>query len=77
MTTITTIVGLVTVAYGIGGSDPFLKPMGLALVWGLFFSTLLTLYILPCIYAIIDDISEKFLHHASVKVIRKDDTPDI
>lgn len=77
MTTITTIVGLMTVAYGIGGSDPFLKPMGLALVWGLFFSTMLTLTVLPCIYAVIDDISLKLFHHATVKVTASNQEPSI
>ncbi len=68
MTTITTIVGLLSVAYGIGGGDPFLKPMGLALIWGLFFATGLTLIMVPCLYAIIDDLAEKVLHHSTVKV---------
>ncbi|MDD3375283.1 MAG: efflux RND transporter permease subunit [Candidatus Omnitrophica bacterium] len=68
MTTITTIAGLVSVAYGIGGGDPFLKPMGLALIWGLFFATGLTLIMVPCIYAIVDDFSEKVFHHATIKV---------
>ncbi|MDP8213291.1 MAG: efflux RND transporter permease subunit [Candidatus Zapsychrus exili] len=68
MTTITTIGGLLSVAYGIGGGDPFLKPMGLAIIWGLFFATGLTLIVIPCIYAIIDDISEKMLHHGTVKL---------
>ncbi|MFA7114019.1 MAG: efflux RND transporter permease subunit [Candidatus Omnitrophota bacterium] len=72
MTTITTIGGLVSVAYGIGGGDPFLKPMGLAIIWGLFFATVLTLLLIPCIYAIFDDISIKFLHHPTVS---KDDRP--
>jgi len=67
MTTITTIGGLVSVAYGIGGGDPFLKPMGLSLIWGLFFATGLTLIMVPCIYAIFDDISEKILHRHMVK----------
>jgi multidrug efflux pump subunit AcrB len=66
MTTITTVGGLVSVAYGIGGGDPFLKPMALALMWGLTFSTILTLVLLPCIYAIIDDLSEKFFKKALV-----------
>ncbi|VAX35684.1 hypothetical protein MNBD_UNCLBAC01-1181, partial [hydrothermal vent metagenome] len=67
MTSITTIGGLVSVAYGIGGGDPFLKPMALAIVWGLTFSTLLTLVGIPCIYAIIDDIMEKVFHRHMVK----------
>jgi len=67
MTTITTIVGLVSVAYGIGGGDPFLRPMALAIIWGLFFATGLTLIVIPCIYSIIDDISVKFVGHGTVK----------
>lgn len=57
LTTVTTIAGLSTVAYGIGGSDPFLKPMALAITWGLFFSTALTLVVIPCVYAILDDVA--------------------
>jgi len=67
MTTLTTIGGLVSVAYGIGGGDPFLKPLGLAIVWGLFFATGLTLIVIPCIYSIFDDISEKIIHRSMVK----------
>jgi len=66
MTTITTMGGLVSVAYGIGGGDPFLKPMALAILWGLTFSTLLTLLAIPCVYAIFDDLSQKFLHRGLV-----------
>ncbi len=67
MTTITTIAGLISVAYGIGGGDPFLKPMGLSIVWGLFFATGLTLVALPCIYAIVDDISAVIFKRSMVK----------
>ena len=62
MTSSTTIGGLVSVAYGIGGGDPFLKPMALAIMWGLAFSTTLTLIALPAIYAIFDDFAEKVFH---------------
>jgi len=71
MTSVTTIAGLVSVAYGIGGGDPFLKPMALAIIWGLLFATGLTLVVIPCFYALVDDFSEKFLHHASVRVNHK------
>ena len=68
MTSTTTIGGLLSVAYGIGGGDPFLKPLGLALVWGLFFATALTLVAIPCLYKIFDDLSQKILHHSLVKI---------
>lgn len=55
LTTVTTIVGLLPVAYGIGGGDPFLKPMALTVGWGLLFATVLTLVLIPCVYSISDD----------------------
>ncbi len=66
LTTITTVGGLSTVAYGIGGRDPFLVPMAMSICWGLLFATMLTLIMIPCIYAIIDDITLKIAHHATV-----------
>ncbi len=56
VTTITTILGLGTVAYGIGGADPFLMPMALAMSWGLLFSTFLTLLLVPCLFLILNDV---------------------
>ena len=66
LTTITTVGGLSTVAYGIGGRDPFLVPMALALCWGLLCATALTLVVIPCIYSIIDDIAIKLTRHTSM-----------
>ena len=50
LTTLTTVLGLLPTAYGIGGRDPFLVPLALAFAWGLMFSTLLTLFIIPILY---------------------------
>ncbi|MDP6686314.1 MAG: efflux RND transporter permease subunit, partial [Candidatus Omnitrophota bacterium] len=66
LTTITTVGGLSTVAYGIGGKDPFLVPMALSICWGLMFATLLTLIVIPCIYSIVDDIALKVTKHSSM-----------
>ncbi|MFH1798809.1 MAG: efflux RND transporter permease subunit [Candidatus Omnitrophota bacterium] len=66
LTTITTVGGVSTVAYGIGGKDPFLVPMAIALSWGLLFATALTLVVIPCIYSIIDDLALKITHHSSM-----------
>ncbi|MBN2120677.1 MAG: efflux RND transporter permease subunit [Candidatus Omnitrophica bacterium] len=67
LTTITTALGLTPTAYGIGGGDPFLRPMALTIVWGIICATALTLVVLPCIYAFIDDISLKLVGHATVR----------
>ncbi|MDX1408630.1 MAG: efflux RND transporter permease subunit, partial [Saprospiraceae bacterium] len=50
ITTITTVAGLMPTAYGIGGADPFIEPMVLAIAWGLVFATLLTLFVIPSLY---------------------------
>lgn len=55
LTSLTTIAGLLPLAYGLGGSDPFIAPMALALGYGLFFSTPLTLFFLPAFYMVLDD----------------------
>lgn len=49
LTAATTIFGLLPTAYGWGGLDPFVSPMALALSWGLIFSTLITLIVIPAI----------------------------
>ncbi|TFB12670.1 efflux RND transporter permease subunit [Candidatus Marinimicrobia bacterium MT.SAG.4] len=56
LTSITTIAGVLPLAYGLGGSDPFLAPMALALGYGILFATPLTLILLPSLYMILDDI---------------------
>jgi multidrug efflux pump subunit AcrB len=57
-TGLTTIGGFLPTAYGMGGSDPFLVPMVLALAWGLLSGTLLQLIWIPCMYAILADLKK-------------------
>ncbi|PKL39641.1 MAG: AcrB/AcrD/AcrF family protein [Spirochaetae bacterium HGW-Spirochaetae-1] len=58
LTTITTVLGLMPTAYGIGGYDPFLKPMALSLSYGLVFGTLITLIGTPILYVMLSDIRQ-------------------
>ncbi len=60
LTTITTFLGLIPTAYGIGGSDPFLVPMAITLSWGLLFGTLITLYATPILYVAFADLRMVF-----------------
>jgi len=60
LTTVTTIGGLLSMALGFGGRESMLTPMAAVVVWGLLFSTTLTLLVVPCLYMIIEDIKEKF-----------------
>jgi len=52
LTSVTTVAGLLPMAYGIGGSDPFSAPMALAMGYGILFATPLTLILLPCVLMI-------------------------
>jgi multidrug efflux pump subunit AcrB len=55
LTTVTTVLGLLPTAYGIGGKDPFLVPMALAFGWGLMFASLITLLAVPVFYMMLYD----------------------
>lgn len=57
LTTLTTVAGILPAAYGIGGYDATLAEMMLALAWGLVFGTLITLFLIPCIYSVEKDVS--------------------
>jgi multidrug efflux pump subunit AcrB len=50
LTSITTIAGLMPLALGLGGRSPLLAPMATAISWGLTFSTVLILILIPCLY---------------------------
>jgi len=60
LTSLTTVAGVLPLAYGIGGTDYFISPMALALGYGLIFSTPLTLVLVPSLYMIWDDIGRVF-----------------
>jgi HAE1 family hydrophobic/amphiphilic exporter-1 len=51
MTSLTTILGMIPLAVGSGEGSEIWKPMGIAVVGGLTFSTLLTLVVIPAIYS--------------------------
>jgi len=56
LTTASTVAGLLPLAYGFGGTDPYMGPMALALGWGMLFATPLTLLLIPCLYLIGSDL---------------------
>jgi multidrug efflux pump subunit AcrB len=59
LTTLTTVVGIMPTAYGWAGYDSMLSQMMLALGWGLFFGTLITLILIPCIYTSLKELKYK------------------
>ena len=58
MTTFAMIFGMVPVALALGEGAEFRAPMGQAVIGGLITSTLLTLFIVPVVYSILDDLGK-------------------
>jgi HAE1 family hydrophobic/amphiphilic exporter-1 len=56
MTSMATIAGALPPALAIGPGAELQRPMALALVGGMVVSTLLTLFVVPCAYSVIDDV---------------------
>ncbi|MFB3075911.1 MAG: efflux RND transporter permease subunit [Candidatus Methylomirabilales bacterium] len=56
LTTVTTVGSLVPLAFFASGQAKFLSPMAISVVWGLSFATILTLILVPCLYAMLDDL---------------------
>ncbi|MBF0271256.1 MAG: efflux RND transporter permease subunit [Magnetococcales bacterium] len=52
ITSITTIAGLSSLAMGLGGKSLLWGPVATAIVWGLAFSTVLTLFLIPLLYLV-------------------------
>jgi len=50
ITSTTTIAGLFSLAFGLGGHSLIWGPVAASIVWGLGFSTLLTLFVVPLLY---------------------------
>ena len=53
MTTLTTILGVLPIALGLGAGADSRKPLGLAVVGGLLFSMVLTLVMVPVVYTLL------------------------
>ena len=59
MTSVATVAGALPIALGLGAGSLSRRPLGYAIVGGLIFSTLLTLYVVPAVYVIFDGLFER------------------
>jgi len=72
LTAVTTILGLIPLTFGFGfdiysfsfesgGADSaFWRPMGVAVIYGLLFGTVLTLFVVPVMYSVFSDTAALF-----------------
>lgn len=58
MTALTTILALIPIALGIGEGAEMAQPIGVVVVSGLSFATILTLFIIPIFYSLLTDLRE-------------------
>ena len=59
MTSVATVMGALPIALGLGAGSLSRRPLGYAIVGGLVFSTLLTLFVVPSVYVIFDGLLER------------------
>jgi HAE1 family hydrophobic/amphiphilic exporter-1 len=59
MTTMAALVGTIPIAIGWGAGGESRQPLGLAVVGGLFFSQMLTLFVTPVFYLYMDALQRK------------------
>ena len=70
MTTLTTVLGLVPMALGAGDGAEIRQPMAITVIAGLACSTLLTLIVIPTIYALVDRLTgERSVEGTDVRLL--------
>jgi HAE1 family hydrophobic/amphiphilic exporter-1 len=60
MTTMAALMGTLPIAVGIGAGAEARQPLGLAVVGGLAFSQIVTLYVTPVFYTYLDELQRRF-----------------
>jgi len=71
MTTLTTVLGLIPMAFFPGEAAALVNPIGKTVVGGLTFGSILTLFLVPVVYAIFNEASEKRTVKKEIKKIKR------
>jgi multidrug efflux pump len=67
MTSVATVMGALPIALGLGAGSLSRRPLGYAIVGGMLFSTLLTLYVVPAVYVIFDGLLARMRRRSAVR----------
>ncbi|MGB5106308.1 MAG: efflux RND transporter permease subunit [Candidatus Zixiibacteriota bacterium] len=68
MTSFATVFGVLPIAIGLGAGAESRRPLGIAVVGGLIFSTFLTLVLVPVVYALLARFTKAAKHHEETSV---------
>jgi HAE1 family hydrophobic/amphiphilic exporter-1 len=71
MTTFAMIFGMMPVAFAVSEGSEFRSPMGQAVIGGLVTSTILTLFVVPVVYTILDDFSLRKIYQKAAGIFRR------
>ncbi|MGY6631930.1 MAG: efflux RND transporter permease subunit [Wenzhouxiangella sp.] len=61
MTTLTTVAGMTPLAIGMGSGANLMQPLAVAVIGGLMTAMILTLFLIPCLYMVVQNASEWLL----------------
>lgn len=71
MTALTTILGLMPMAFGMGESSEMMQPMAIVMIFGMLISTVVTLLFTPVYYSVLDSLVEKVKSRSRKKFKKK------
>lgn len=71
MTSITTVFGLIIMALGIGSGTDVMQPVAIVCIGGLIYATLLTLFVVPIIYDLMNRKEIKVIDEKELQVVDK------
>ncbi len=77
MTTMAALVGTLPIALGHGAGAESRRPLGIAVVGGLAFSQIVTLYITPVIYTYLDGLQQRFGRRARARKQEREAVPEL
>ncbi len=69
MTALAMIIGMVPMAIGLGEGGEQNAPLGRAVIGGLLFATVATLFFVPCVFSIIHGRLERKRHRTSAQAV--------
>jgi multidrug efflux pump len=75
MTSVATIMGAVPIAFGLGAGSISRRPLGYAIVGGILLSTVLTLFVVPVVYTLLDRLRARETASLHVGEVAVGETP--